>query len=352
MTGDTQVQPETLEEAGELLAAATADRSVVLIRGSGTRQGIGYTVTPDIVLSTKRLNRLVAWEPDDLTVVVEAGVTVEDLEQQLAGGGQSAILPEWSGSGTVGGAIAVGSSGWRRSRYGPIRDRVLETTLVTGDGRIVTAGGRLVKNVTGYDIPRLATGSFGSLGLIGQVCLKLWPIPPSRATVRTSLTAEEVLARTYRPQAVLETHAGTFTYLAGSAEQVEAEAKTLGADPVEGHAWPDQPAGETRFSVRVPPSQLRSCVDTLDADWEYVAQFGVGEVSVATGHVDPDRLGSLRTASEAAGGALVLVEAPDEVRAVVDPWGTPPSALALQARVIAEFDPARIINPGRLPGGL
>ncbi|NIV25710.1 MAG: FAD-binding protein, partial [Gemmatimonadetes bacterium] len=89
--------------------------------------------------------------------------------------GQTAVLPETPGSGTVGGAIASGASAWRRLRYGPIRDRVLETVMATGDGRVVKAGGRLVKNVTGFDIPRLATGSYGSLGVIGQVCLKLWP---------------------------------------------------------------------------------------------------------------------------------------------------------------------------------
>ena len=148
--------------------------------------GIGHRFDPDLILSTARLDRIIAWEPDDLTVVVEAGVTVEDLEEMLAGKGQTALLSEQPGPATVGGAVAAAISGWRRFRYGPLRDRVLEVTLVTSDGRVVTAGGRLVKNVTGYDIPRLAAGSFGSLGLIARVCLKLWPLPAACATVRVS----------------------------------------------------------------------------------------------------------------------------------------------------------------------
>ena len=166
-----------------MLTAASTDRTAVLLWGGGTHQGIGGRVSPGVVLATSRLDRIVSWEPEDLTVVVEAGVRIGDLDDLLAEKGQSAVLPETMPDATVGGVVAGGISGYRRARYGPTRDRVLEVTLVTGDGRIVTGGGQVVKNVSGYDLPRLATASFGGLGLVGRVCLKLWPAPPARFTM-------------------------------------------------------------------------------------------------------------------------------------------------------------------------
>lgn len=349
--GVATVVPDTIEEAAAFLAEATNRGTRVRLLGGGTHQGIGYDVTSDVILSTAHLNRLVAWEPDDMTAVVEGGMTVAALESQLAASGQTAVLPERPGSGTVGGVIATGRSGWRRFRYGPTRDRVLETTLVTGDGRVVTAGGRLVKNVTGYDIPRLATGSLGSLGLIARVCLKLWPIPATLGSVKVE-SAEEALARTFRPQAILETHGGTTAYLAGTPEEVEGQAASIGAVATVGHDWPDPPTGAVQFSVRVPPSQLRQTVDRLEATWRYVAQFGVGEVSVGADEVEVGQLDDLRSWAEAAGGSLILTVAKAELRAEFDPWGTPPGSLPIQRRMVAQFDPARILNPGLLPGRL
>ena len=169
------VAPRSIDQAAAVMRAATDNDKRVLIWGGGTHQGHGYPIEADIVLSTHRLSEVVDWQPDDLTVVVEAGVKVADLEAMLAERGQTAVLLEATRGATVGGTIAAGVSAWRRLRYGPTRDRVLETVMATGDGRVVRAGGPLVKNVTGYDVARLVTGSYGSLGVIGQVCLKLWP---------------------------------------------------------------------------------------------------------------------------------------------------------------------------------
>ncbi len=313
--------------------------------------GIGHRFDPDLILSTARLDRIIAWEPDDLTVVVEAGVTVEELEEMLAGKGQTALLSEQPGPATVGGAVAAAISGWRRFRYGPLRDRVLEVTLVTSDGRVVTAGGRLVKNVTGYDIPRLAAGSFGSLGLIARVCLKLWPLPAACATVRVS-SAEEALARTFRPLAVLETDRGAAVYLGGTPEEIAGQAAALDGTPVDGLDWPDLPEGKVRFSVRVPPSYLRSIIGRLQPGWRYAAQLGVGEVTVGADQVSTGKLQALREEAEAAGGALVVLEAPADLRRGFDPWGAPPPSLSIQRRLAALFDPGRKINPGVLPGGI
>ena len=347
--GVATVVPETIEEAADFLADATDRGTRVLVLGGGTHQGLGYELEPDVVLSTAHLNRLVAWEPDDLTAVVEGGITVADFEGRLREAGQTAVLPEHPGPGTVGGVIAAGRSAWRRYRYGPTRDRVLETTLVTGDGRVVTAGGRLVKNVTGYDIPRLAVGSLGSLGLIARVCFKLWPIPNALATAEVE-SAERAQAVAYRPQAILETHERTTVYLAGTHEEVAGQAAELGATTVSGHHWPDMATGAVQFSIRVPPSRLRETLNLVEVGWQYVAQFGVGEVSVGARSIEVNQLAELRAFSEAAGGSLVLRSASGDLRTHIDPWGTPPTTLTLQRRVVAQFDPARILNPGRLPG--
>lgn len=342
--------PRSIDEAAGLLCELPPE-SRVRILGGGTHLALGYRFDPDVILSTAGLDRIVAWEPDDLTVVVEAGMTVEELESTLAAKGQTALLHERSGAGTVGGALATATSGWRRYRYGPIGDRVLEVTLVSSDGRVSTAGGRLVKNVTGYDLPRLATGSLGSLGLIARACFKLWPLPVAAATVPVE-SAEEALSIAYRPLAVLETDGKTSVFLGGTREEIEGQAKALGGSAAEGLSWPDPPKGQIRFSVRVPPSYLRSIVRRFGRRWQYVAQFGVGEVSVGTDEAGREALEELRVAAESVGGTLVLLDGPDGLRQEFDPWGTPPASLPIQRRLVELFDPGRMINPGILPGGI
>lgn len=343
--------PTSLEEAARILAAASAREAAVLVWGGGTHQGIGYPVDADVVVSTARLDRLVAWEPDDLTLVVEAGVPVADVEARLAEAGQTAGLPETPGDATVGGVVAAGISGYRRARYGPTRDRMLEVTLLTGDGRQVRGGGRVVKNVTGYDLPRLATGSLGSLGLIGEVCLKLWPLPEARATVAVSDPAAAWRAL-HQPLAVLETRRGAWAFLQGVPADVEAQAERVGELVSDRLDWPDPPAGEVTVSLRVPPSRTAAAVGRVPPRWELVAQHGVGEVTAALPEDDVGLVDDLRGWAEAAGGSLVVTHLPERLQGAVDPWGSPPPALDLQRRLVSAFDPFRILNPGRLPGGI
>jgi glycolate oxidase FAD binding subunit len=346
-----RVAPGTLDEAARLLDEASEDGASILVWGGGTHQGYGHRLTPDIVLSTENLDEIVAYEPADMTAVVQAGVTVADLEALTGEHNQTALLTERPGPGTVGGLVAAGISGWRRYRFGPTRDRMLEATLVTGDGRIVTGGGRVVKNVTGYDLPRLVTGSFGSLGLIGQVCLKLWPRSVAFGTVMVD-SAEAAIDAAFRPLAVLETADGAWCYLGGTAEEVAGQAAALDGELADDLEWPEPVVGDLVVSIRVPPSALREMIGRFDREWDYIGQFGVGEVSVAIPDSAVDALDELRSSAESAGGSLVLVEAPAALYEVFGPWGTPPSTLNIQRRLIARFDPARILNPGRLPGGL
>lgn len=350
--GHLVLAPATSEEAAAVLDAAAERELPVLFWGGGSHQGFGHRIQPAIVISTERMNRILEWSPADLTVVAEAGVGVADLATRLMEGGQTAVLPERPGPSTVGGAIAAGQSGWGRLRYGPIRDRTLQVVLSTGDGRVVRAGAPLVKNVTGYDLPRLATGSFGALGLITRVALKLWPLGARAATV-TVESAEKALATAYRPLAVLEENGTARVYLTGTSAEVEAQAAELGGTVVDGLDWPESLVGETVLVIRVPASLTRAAADRAPPGWSYQAAFGVGEVRLA-GPSAPAAgvLDTLREWTTGVGGAVVVERAPDTLYEHVDPWGPPGPSLELQRRVKAAFDPLGICNPGRLPGNL
>ncbi|MFW2338852.1 MAG: FAD-binding oxidoreductase [Acidimicrobiia bacterium] len=345
---DAILAPSTFDEVGEALDTASEHHLRTLVWGGGTHQGYGGRLDPIVVLSTANLDKTVDFQPEDLTVTVEAGVRVADLESRLAEQGLTAALPEVPGDATVGGVIAAGISGWRRARYGPTRERLLEVTLVTGDGRLVRGGGRVVKNVTGFDLPRLATGSLGSLGVIVQVCLKLWPLPSARAMVKTD-DGDGAVAATYRPQAIIEQDGASTVYLGGTPEEIEGQASAIGGDPVDGWIWPETLPGPVRWSLRVPPAHVREAVHRVRADYSYQAGLGVGEVRLGGSDAAVDEL---RRWSESVGGALVLAHGPIDLYSRVDPWGTPPQASTLQKRIVQRFDPVRILNPGRLPGGL
>jgi glycolate oxidase FAD binding subunit len=344
------VAPPDLETAAEILRAASATATPVLFWGAGSHQGFGHAVDAGLVLSTARLDRIVDWQPDDLTIVVESGLTVRRLQEHIAGRNQSAVFPEHPGPATVGGVIAAGLSGFRRLRYGPTRDRLLESVVVTGDGRIATAGGRVVKNVTGYDIPRLVAGSLGSLGLLGRVCLKLWPEPAVTASL--PVTDAAAAARiAYRPLAVLETNDAAVVIVGGTEHEIAGQAADLGSSPSPGVRWPELPPTPWRVVLRVPPARTGDAVARLRAidGAAFIAAHGVGEIQVAGSSEAAAAFGEVRHWAESVGGALVVAHRPGP-DALFDPWGTPPATLDLQRRVKAAFDPAGIANPGRLPG--
>ncbi len=348
------VAPPTVADAAEVLAAAAEHGMRVGFLGAGSQLGIGGRLTPDLVLSSAAMRQVVDWQAEDLTIVVEPGMPVTELETMLAERGQTAVLPEHSAGATVGGTVATGTSGYRRLRYGPTRDRVLEVTLATGYGKVVRAGGRVVKNVTGYDLPRLVAGSLGALGFIGPVCLKLWPLPPATVTVTVADPARAGRAA-YRPLAVVEADGEGFVYLGGTAEQVEAQAAELGGESRPGLHWPAPVEGVLRCSLRVPARHLEEAVDRIRA-WEpapsYRALHGVGEVLLGSEGVAVATFLATRRWAEEQGGALVVLDGPGEFMTEVDPWGAPPPTIELQRRVKTAFDPAGVCNPGKLPGGL
>lgn len=339
------IAPKTIRDLETILRYASERDLIVQTWGGGTHSGFGDPPQPDFVVSMERMGEVEVWEPDDLTIVVGAGAPVEKVEAMLAEQNQTLVMPEVPGAATIGGVIASGVSSLRRGRLYATRERVLELTAVTGDGRLVRSGGRVVKNVTGYDLHRLAVGAFGSLGVIVSVCLKLWPTPPGAATV--VVDDVERASAIVRPLAVLDVDGEVEVFLQGTEAEVESQVQRLGGLARPGLEWPADPAGRWRWSLRVPPASTAEAVERLPEGWRHIAVHGVGEVRAASDGAE--RVPDLRAWAESIGGDLVVVEGDPDV---LDPWGKAPPGLELQRRVIAEFDPKRILNPGRLPGGL
>lgn len=343
--------PSSVDEAAEFLSNAVSEGRAVRFVGSGSRLDLGTVEPCDVVMDSRSMTSVIDWLVEDLTVVVEAGMRVGDLEQLLASENQTSLLPTSEPERTIGGLIAEGASGFERLKYGPTRDRTLEVTLATGYGKVVRGGGRLVKNVTGYDLPRLATGSLGSLGFIGSVCLKLWPIPPQRTTVAVADPAA-VYAETFRPAAVLETESGSLAMIEGSVSDVAALVESVALAPEPMNA-PEALESQCVISVRVRPSDLGATLDSVKAlePDRFTAQHGVGVIDVGLSTADPARVADLRTEVEGIGGSVVVVR-PGDSLAGLDPWGTPPTTIAIQRCLKELFDPSRVCNPGILPGGI
>lgn len=350
MSDVTRLSPRTMDEAAAMLATAAADGHPVRFVGSGSRSSLGSVEPCPVSMDSTGMASVIDWLVEDLTVVVGAGMRVGELEKLLATKNQTSLLPVSEPDRTVGGLIAEGASGYERLKYGPTRDRTLEVTMATGYGKVVRGGGRLVKNVTGYDTPRLLTGSLGSLGFIGSVCLKLWPIPPVRRTV--AITAPgTVYDALFRPVAVLETESHSVAMVEGSTSDVAAQIELVGSGPEV--ALPTAIESPVLCSLRVPARNVSASMERLrDLNPDRViAQHGVGVIDIGCDTLDPSVFLSIRSGIEESGGSAVIVR-PGESLKGLDPWGTPPTTIAIQRRLKELFDPSRVCNPGILPGGI
>jgi glycolate oxidase FAD binding subunit len=341
--------PASRSEVAERLAEASAGGSPLSPRGGGTHSRVGHPDgRPGRLLSTERLGRLIDYTPQDLTITVEAGMPVDRLNDIAAEQGQ--LWPQIdAGSGSsVGGVLASAASGLSRLRFGPVRDSLLQVVVATGDGRVVTAGGRTVKGVSGYDLPRLMTGSFGSLGVIVEATLKLWPRPPARqwylrAGADALAAGRALLTDAYRPGAVIVTPDTTYVELVGQPEDVVAPEGFRPADP------PARPAGDGLVRAAVSPARLADVVQALRTlELPFAAQLGVG--TCAVGVESAQQIHEVRERALALAGHAVVEDAPAALRA--DPWGPPPPGLEIMRRLKTAFDPAGVLNPGLMPGGI
>jgi glycolate oxidase FAD binding subunit len=324
----------------EEFAAGIARGGPVEICGAGTQRDVGGRVVDGRPVSLPA--GIVAYEPADMTVTVRAGTPVSDLDAVLAERRQECPLDPRDPAATVGGVLACGLSGPRRLRLGPLRDRVLEVRFVTGDGRVVRGGGPTVKNVTGYDLPRLFVGSLGTLGIIVQVTLRTQPQPLTRAWAVSDEPPDALRLRLYRPSTLVWDGGRTTVQLEGHPEDVDAEMRVAGLEPVP--AAPPWPAGVHRGRISVAPAALAELAARLaDVRCTWLAEGGVGTVHVATD--EEGELAAARAAAEATGGWLLReAGAPG-----LDPFGLTPPNLAVMGRVREAFDPLGKLNPGRMP---
>jgi glycolate oxidase FAD binding subunit len=344
------VHPRSIEGVVDVVRRAASDGLSVLVVGSGSATGPGGAKV-DIALVTDMLTGVIVHEPADLTLVVRAGATLGDVDDLLAAHAQTAVLPEEFPSRSVGGVVSAGDSGFRRLRYGPTRDRVLGVTVVTGYGEVVVGGGRLVKNVTGFDLPRLVTGARGAIGVVVDVCLKLWPQPAIRMTIPVE-DIDTAWRSVHRPAAALETGTDRLVYIEGSESSVDETMSLLGGAASEGHRWPEPIRQPCALSVRVPPSAIQAGIAIVRSHGAegFIAQHGVGLIEAGWSMMEVDELRDLREGIAALGGVAVVDRWPNT--GAPERWGMVPSGIDIQRKLKQQFDPMGVLNVGHLPGGV
>jgi glycolate oxidase FAD binding subunit len=349
-------RPSTPEQVAEALhAAAEAGQAVVPV-GGGRALGLGDPPERfDVALETRALDRVLEMSQADMTVSVEAGITLEALSAKLAQVGQFLPIDPFNGPGhTVGGVLAAGLSGPLRLRYGSPRDFVIGLRVALPDGRLVSSGGRVVKNVSGYDMNKLHQGALGSLGVIVAASFKVFPRPLHEVTVETRAEdpwreAARALALPQAPVALeLASDGRLLARLAGTAEGVRRLAAELGWPEASPDAWEEHArrSGDAWARISVPPVRLRDVVAGLPAGASWWASPGVGTAHW-TGDLDAGAVRAARAAAERAGGSLVLLAAPVALKREVGTWGTRPVTAPWMTRIRDAFDPGRTLSPGR-----
>ena len=333
------------------------DRQVALrIRGGGSKDFYGGLLAGE-VLDLSGHRGIVDYEPTELYVTAKCGTPLAEIEAALAERGQMLAFepPRFAGA-TLGGCIAAGLSGPRRMQVGAVRDFVLGVKLVDGRGQVLNFGGQVMKNVAGYDVSRLIAGSLGTLGVVAEATLKVLPKPVAETTLEFACGADEAVRRLNDwgaqplPVSASFWHEGRlWLRLSGAAAAVDAAARKLGGKTLADarRIWEEN--SEQRHAAFVAPVLWRvalpSTAPALALDGLRAIEWG-GALRWCAGEVDA---AAIRAAAVAAGGHATLYRAPESLRCRVDPF-TPlaPALLALHRRLKKVFDPAGILNPGRL----
>lgn len=388
----TPLEPTQLDECGEILARAARDRQRVAFVGGGTALEVGNLgAAPDVILSTRRLDRVVEYAPEDQVIVAEAGLTLARLRELAAPNAQwfglDAPLAERA---TLGGLVAVGGFGPRRMRYGGMRELLLGITLVRADGASAQSGSKVVKNVAGFDLPKVVCGSLGTLGLVARVILRLHPAPETSQTSLVngaSAAAVVDMVRALRraqfePSSLVALRRGPGRYDVGVRfegfergvrHDVERFVALL---PEAEHAvpsgaeaapfWRDHEAARSEGTLRLRVNALATHLPEVEALLEpllgslesarlaWYASLGVGFSSGVPTSV-PRALEALTLARSGIvrlGGSLVIDAAPSAVRERFDAFGPLPSAFPIMRALKQRFDPESRLNAGRFVGGL
>jgi glycolate oxidase FAD binding subunit len=366
LPGAETVTPASAAEVADLLR--TTSGAVVPV-GAGTK--LGWAAPPtscDVLLRTTALDRVVEHVPGDLVVVAEAGVPLATLQAQLAEHNQMLALDPPEPGATLGGIVSANASGPRRLRYGTVRDLLIGVTVVLANGATARSGGKVVKNVAGYDLGKLYTGAHGALGVVVSTTWRLHPLPAAAAgavvvPVRDAAEAGTLAARltrsTLTPTAVELRWDGTggelvvlFESIAASVDAQSATAVELlgGGERVAAPpSWfGERPTGGVVLRVAYEPYALPRVLSALPAGSTGTASActGVAYLSVPE---DTD-LAALRAAIAPYDGSAVVIAAPAGLG--LDHWGPTGDTFGLMTRVKDQFDPGRRLSPGRLLGGL
>ena len=409
-TPEAAVFPGSLEEVRAVVEIAATGDVPIVPWGGGTAAAVGMPLPRvGVVLGLTRLAQVIEHEPGDLTVTVEAGATMTALQSALRARGQWLSLdPPDADRATIGGVIAAHAAGPRRHLYGTARDLVIGLTVVTGDGVIVRGGGKVVKNVAGYDLPKLFVGSHGTLGIITAVTLKLRPLPDEerlvavgfdrlkdgaeavRAVMASDLipnALEIVDAEASRPLGLPASTPGSCTLIVGFdgvAEQIAWQCGELAriTSPLGGHAvlplsdeaWSRLPS-TARDAFDPPAAVMRLVVlpaavtETMEQGAAVARQrgvqsawsghAGVGVLTAALGSrgaAEPGPVAAVleewRGLARAGGGHARLDWAPLAVKSAVPVWDDAGAAGRIMQRLKLELDPRNVMNPGRFVAGI
>jgi glycolate oxidase FAD binding subunit len=410
LTPKAVVSPGSVEEVSKLLAHANSEKLAVVPRGNGTKMAQGGVPRKlDVVLSMLRLNRMTEHDVPNLSLSVQAGMTLSAVQEKLAATGKGSFLPldpPYTGQATIGGVIAANSSGPRRYLYSTARDLLLGLKAVSPNGDVVAFGGKTVKNVSGYDMTKLMIGSWGALGVITEITTKLLPLPEASATLLASFDdlskagslTRRVLHSVLLPSAMELTdgnaasrlgHAGKYLVafsLEGVGEAVErqlveigemakkegvSEAKVFRGDQDRAF-WINVRdfAAVAGASVILKSNVVISKTAELLGMYEKIAQ-AAGIACAYTGHAgngilksyimenvtaktDPvvDLIGRFTAEAVKCDGNLVVESCPSGLKTKISVWGQPRSDFAVMRRLKDELDPAGVLNPGRFVGGI
>jgi glycolate oxidase FAD binding subunit len=379
--------PADVGQIAEVLRFANGNGLAVTASGGRTRLGWGNPVAPDIELSMARISavREHAWQ--DMTCSVESGCTWAHLQDHVSKHGQMVALdPLWPERATVGGIVATNDSGALRLKYGGLRDLIIGMTIVLADGTIAKSGGKVVKNVAGYDMHKLMTGSFGTLGVIAEVNFRLHPMEDHARTWTAALTdgtplafaepmralADSMLVPSCVQMRVSRQKCAVDVRVAGLPECLEEYGAVMRSifggfaltEAVE-DVWAarqklfDKPDALV-LKVSVLPDEI-CAVGARLREWGAESGCVVETVAQATGLISvaitadqergPALLDRLR-ASVSPGASVVVLHAPEALREKIDVWGPDRGTLPLMREIKRRFDPNRILNPGRFVGHL
>jgi glycolate oxidase FAD binding subunit len=373
--GATAVSPANTGEVAAILRFAQEHHFAVVPWGGGTKQRWGNPVAPVVILETHRLNAIREHTWQDMTCTVEAGCTWASLQSALAQHGQYVALdPLWPEGATVGGIVATNDSGALRLRYGSLRDLIIGMTIVLADGTIAHTGGKVVKNVAGYDLHKLMTGAFGTLGVITSVNFRLHSIPKSTQSFTFSAPASKPLGAWMLK--LLHQQLSTLSIqFRGTAEGFHLEIQLASlpevlrtqTDLLESLGRVEGLAIETATAAiwdarqqlldrdlvckaTMLPSEIASFAERVHSlGGESVTQ-ATGIMTAAFPAAAAGQLPQLRRDLEAASGSLMVLKQPAESK--LDCWGTLPDSLPLMREIKRRFDPDGVLNPGRFLGGI